>query len=78
MIGVGILVTFRIAGPLYRFETHLNQIAAGEDPGECYIRKSDELHSMCAAINAAVATLSASKETEQDLLEADSEAERAA
>lgn len=54
---VGIMVTFRIAGPLYRFEQHLKAIARGEDPGECRIRKRDELHDLCRTINEAVARL---------------------
>ena len=53
-VGTGILVTFRVAGPAHRFEEHLGAIARGEDPGVCRIRKTDELHGLCAAINAAV------------------------
>lgn len=56
-ISVGILVTFRIAGPLYRFEQHLKAIARGEDPGECRIRKGDELQGLCGTINEAVSAL---------------------
>jgi hypothetical protein len=50
-LGLGILVTFRIAGPLYRFETYLGQVARGEDPGPCRIRKGDMLQSTCDVIN---------------------------
>jgi hypothetical protein len=50
---VGVLVTFRVAGPLYRFERHLETIAAGQDPGVCRIRKGDELHDFCTTFNAA-------------------------
>lgn len=53
-VGTGILVTFRVAGPVHRFEQHLGAIARGEDPGVCKIRKTDELHGLCDAINAAV------------------------
>ena len=56
-IAVGILVTFRVAGPVYRFEQHLGSLARGEDPGTCRIRKGDELQDLCASINAAVETL---------------------
>ncbi|MGE3164183.1 MAG: hypothetical protein AB7O52_04715 [Planctomycetota bacterium] len=54
---VGIVITFPIAGPLYRMRKHLEAIAAGHDPGECRIRKTDELHDVCASLNAAVARL---------------------
>lgn len=55
--GVGVIVTFRVAGPLYRFDQHLKAIARGEDPGECRIRKDDELQDLCATLNAAIGVL---------------------
>jgi signal transduction histidine kinase len=48
---VGVLLTFRIAGPVYRFETYLSQILRGENPGECRLRKGDELNELCGLIN---------------------------
>jgi hypothetical protein len=66
---IGRLVTFKIAGPLYRFETYLRQIAAGERPGPCRIRKDDELQEFCRVLNAAVKPLSeplAKESTEAD------------
>ncbi len=57
MVMVGIAVTHRIAGPVYRFEQHLDAIARGEHPGECRIRTNDELHDLCEKINRAVARL---------------------
>ena len=50
---VGILATFRLAGPLHRFEQYLNGVARGEQVGPCHIRDGDELHDLCDAINAA-------------------------
>lgn len=61
MFVIGVLVTYRIAGPVYRFEKHLEAIARGEDPGECRIRKGDELQPLCDRINAAVKALRARK-----------------
>lgn len=58
-IAVGILVTFRIAGPIYRFEQWLALIAAGEEPGPCTIRKGDHLHELCEVLNEAVDHLKA-------------------
>ena len=56
-VSVGVLVTFRIAGPIYRFEQYLKEVANGGNPGPCRVRKGDELSELCDAINAAVATL---------------------
>ena len=50
---VGILATHRIAGPVYRFEKHLELLARGEKPGPCIIRKGDELQELCQWINRA-------------------------
>ena len=56
---VGILTTFRIAGPLYRFEQHLKAIARGEDPGVCRIRKGGVLQEFGRTWNAALDRLRA-------------------
>ncbi len=48
---VGILTTFRVAGPLYRFETFLNQLLAGEKPERFHLRKGDELQEFAALLN---------------------------
>ncbi len=57
VVAVGTLVTFRVAGPIKRFEMYFRSIARGEDPGPCRIRKGDELQDLCEVINQAVATL---------------------
>ena len=49
----GTLITFRVAGPVYRFETYLRQVAEGTQRGPCRIRDADELQSLCDAINLA-------------------------
>ena len=54
---VGILVTFRVAGPVYRFEQYFQAIADGQNPGECHIRNGDEFQELCANINQAMRTL---------------------
>jgi hypothetical protein len=56
-IAVGILVTFRIAGPVYRFEKYLTSVIRGEEVGPCRIRKGDEFHELCELINQATAAL---------------------
>ena len=52
---IGVLVTFRWAGPMYRFKVHLGRLAAGEDPGQCRLRKDDEMQDFCRLLNEAVA-----------------------
>ena len=54
-IAVGILVTFRIAGPVYRFETYLKAVLRGDETGLCRIRKGDEFQELCELINEATA-----------------------
>jgi len=54
-IAVGILVTFRIAGPVYRFEKYLKAVIRGEEVGPCRIRKGDEFQELCELINEATA-----------------------
>lgn len=57
MISVGILVTFRIAGPIYRFERYLREVADGAPVEPIRIRKGDELQDLCDAINGALAAV---------------------
>jgi len=57
VVFVGILVTFRVAGPVYRLEMHLKRLIAGEDPGVCRLRKGDELQNLCALMNSATEEL---------------------
>jgi methyl-accepting chemotaxis protein len=53
VFALGLLLTFRIAGPAYRLETYLRSVARGEDVGPCRIREKDELQSLCDAVNEA-------------------------
>ncbi|MCP5023550.1 MAG: hypothetical protein GY930_17500 [bacterium] len=49
-----IYITFRMAGPIYRFELHLRAVIAGEEPGVCRIRKGDHHGELCDLINEAL------------------------
>lgn len=53
----GVLLTFRIAGPIYRFETYLAAVARGEESRPCKIREGDMLQSLCDRINEATEPL---------------------
>jgi hypothetical protein len=57
LVLVSVLVSFRIAGPLYRLETYLGQVAAGERPPDCRLRKGDKLQELCRLVNEATAPL---------------------
>lgn len=76
----GILLTFRIAGPLYRFEQYLTGLARGEVTGPCKLRDGDELQSMCDLINELSAELRSRRAADAGEkaggIEADSEDER--
>jgi hypothetical protein len=63
-IAVGILVTFRIAGPVYRFEKYLQQVIDGEAVGPCRIRNGDEFTELCDLINQATAVVRAARAPE--------------
>lgn len=63
VFAVGILTTFRIAGPLYRIERHLEQVARGESPGKCKLRKGDDLQELCDLLNHALDRLEAERRT---------------
>jgi hypothetical protein len=63
---VGVIVTFRIAGPLYRIEKHLCSLIAGEDPGECRLRKGDELQNLCGLVNRATEEVRLRNAAERD------------
>lgn len=56
-IGVGILSTFRVAGPVYRLERYLQQVADGERPADCRLRDGDELQDLCRLVNEATRPL---------------------
>ncbi|MFT7670482.1 MAG: hypothetical protein ACI8X5_003191 [Planctomycetota bacterium] len=50
---VGLQVTHMVAGPIYRFEQFLGSVINGEKPGDCKLRKGDELMDICDLINEA-------------------------
>jgi methyl-accepting chemotaxis protein len=54
---VGILTTFRIAGPVYRFEQFLDAVRAGKCPPNFRLRKGDELTDLATLLNEATEPL---------------------
>ena len=56
-IGIGVVATFKIAGPLYRFEQFLRAVRDGEQTEPCRIREGDELRELCQLLNEVTAPL---------------------
>jgi hypothetical protein len=56
---IGLIMTHRVAGPIYRFEVFFNQMLGGERPRDIALRKGDELQGLCQLINRATAPLRA-------------------
>lgn len=80
-VSFGLLATFRVAGPIYRFEEYLKRVVRGEKPGPCKIRTNDELQELCDLINEATAPLRRAElvlidaKPDEDSSESDSEEE---
>lgn len=58
-LAVGVGVTFRYFGPIYRFKLYLASIVSGELSKECKIRDGDKLQDLCESINRAAERLRA-------------------
>lgn len=57
MLFIGVIATFKICGPLYRFEQFLRAVRDGRQIEPCRIRKDDELHDFCTLLNEVTAPL---------------------
>jgi hypothetical protein len=57
LLCMGLILTFRVAGPVYRFESYLRALARGEHGGPCKIRDKDEFTSLNEAINEVAARM---------------------
>jgi signal peptidase II len=51
MFAIGLMLTHRIVGPIYRFEQFLHSVDQGRMREECRIRKGDEFQELCELIN---------------------------
>jgi hypothetical protein len=56
-LSVGVLFTFRIAGPVYRFEQFLQAVIRGEKPKDFRLRRGDKLTELAEMINVATRPL---------------------
>lgn len=60
-IATGVLATFRIAGPVYRFERYLTNVIEGRESEPCRLRSGDELQELCRLINEATEPVRAAR-----------------
>lgn len=63
---VGIMATFRIAGPVYRIEKFLESVEAGQCPPDFHLRKGDELQELAGIVVSATRPLRTAKEQAQE------------
>ncbi len=59
IFAVGVLSTFRIAGPIRRFELFLEAMTRGEKPEDVRLRDHDQLEDFCDLLNRATRPLRA-------------------
>ncbi len=51
VIAVTLLVSHKIAGPMFRFEKDINRIAAGDLKSRIHIRKGDQFQELAVSLN---------------------------
>jgi methyl-accepting chemotaxis protein len=57
MMGLGILYSHRIAGPLYHLDRKMRRIASGEEPSPVTFRRRDQFAELAASFNAMIGKL---------------------
>ena len=57
MMGLGILYSHRIAGPLYQLDRKMRRIASGEAPSPLQFRRRDQFVELAESFNAMLAKL---------------------
>jgi nitrogen fixation/metabolism regulation signal transduction histidine kinase len=57
MMGLGILYSHRIAGPLYHLDRKMRRIAGGEEPSPLQFRRRDQFLELTESFNAMVVKL---------------------
>jgi len=56
-VAVGITTSFRLVGPVHRFEEFLREVIRGRQAGPCKIRDKDAFADLCGLINQATEPL---------------------
>ena len=57
MMGLGIMYSHRIAGPLHHLDRKMRRIAAGEDPSPVNFRRRDQFLELADSFNAMIVKL---------------------
>jgi methyl-accepting chemotaxis protein len=57
MMGLGILYSHRIAGPLYHLDRKMRRIASGEEPSPVNFRRRDQFAELAESFNAMIVKL---------------------
>ena len=57
MLGLGILYSHRIAGPLHNLNNKMKQIAGGDEPSPVRFRRKDQFQELAESFNAMIAKL---------------------
>ena len=57
MVGLGVLYSHRIAGPLHRLNSHMKAIALGGEPAPVNFRRRDQFQELAETFNAMIAGL---------------------
>jgi len=57
MMGLGILYSHRIAGPLHNLNNKMRRIASGEDPSPLNFRQRDQFRELAESFNAMIVKL---------------------
>jgi methyl-accepting chemotaxis protein len=57
MMGLGILYSHRIAGPLYNLDRKMRRIAGGEEPSPVNFRRRDQFKELAESFNAMIGKL---------------------
>ena len=57
MMGLGILYSHRIAGPLHHLDHKMRQIASGENPAPLTFRRRDQFRELAESFNAMIGKL---------------------
>ena len=64
IVACSIVLTHKIAGPLYRLEKKLQKLAKGEDVGYIQIRKKDQLKELASTINDLIRSIKNKKDSQ--------------
>jgi signal transduction histidine kinase len=68
VVVIGIYASHRIAGPIYRIEKFLNDMASGKFSNQLVLRKNDELISLANGINRVVESIKMTVRQEREHL----------